>query len=149
MTVTELQHIITKGESGNLEFKSSFNNELIETLVAFTNTRGGKVIVGITPKKEIKGATLNAESVQNWINEIKSKTEPSILPSVETLTVKDKELVVFQIQEFPIKPVSFRGRYYVRNKNSNHQLGVDEIVELRLESLNLSFDSFPVLPMSL
>jgi ATP-dependent DNA helicase RecG len=128
MTITELQQIITQGEGENLEFKSSFNNELIETIVAFANTSGGKVIAGINQNNKVVGVTIHAESVQNWVNEVKNKTEPAISPRAEILTVNSKKLVVFQIQEFPVKPVSFRGRYYVRNKNSNHQLSVDEIV---------------------
>ena len=47
---TELEKLIGPGESVNLEFKSSFNNELIETMVAFANTNGGKVVVGINQK---------------------------------------------------------------------------------------------------
>ena len=31
-----------KGESLHIEFKSGFNEEVIETLVAFANTKGGR-----------------------------------------------------------------------------------------------------------
>jgi predicted HTH transcriptional regulator len=34
-------------ESQHVEFKSSFNDEVIKTLVAFANTNGGKVLVGV------------------------------------------------------------------------------------------------------
>ena len=37
------QNLIKKGESESCEFKSSFNNETIETLSAFANTKGGIV----------------------------------------------------------------------------------------------------------
>src|SRR5680860_720633 len=79
---TEFEKLIGSGESVNLEFKSSFNNELIETLVAFANTNGGKVVVGINQKSELTGVVINSESVQNWINEIKNKTSPSLIPDV-------------------------------------------------------------------
>jgi ATP-dependent DNA helicase RecG len=46
------------------------------------------------------------------------------------------------VNEYPIKPVAFRGRYYKRKGASNHQLSADEIVEMRMMSLNMSFDSF-------
>ena len=32
------------------EFKSSFNDAVIETLTAFANTRGGKIIIGVENK---------------------------------------------------------------------------------------------------
>jgi ATP-dependent DNA helicase RecG len=78
MTPT-LQHIIQQGESETLEFKTSFSDEVIVSLVAFANLKGGTVCVGVSDKAEIKGVDLGKETVQNWVNEIKEKTEPSII----------------------------------------------------------------------
>jgi ATP-dependent DNA helicase RecG len=58
-----LEELIKLGEGENLEFKSNFNNELIETLVAFANTLGGKVVIGVNQKNELIGVTMNTESV--------------------------------------------------------------------------------------
>jgi len=44
------------------------------------------------------------------------------------------------MQEYPVKPVSFRGRYYKRAKNSNHQLSIADIADLYLKSFNTSWD---------
>ncbi|MCL4481707.1 MAG: ATP-dependent DNA helicase [Bacteroidetes bacterium] len=49
----------------------------------------------------------------------------------------------FTVQEFPVKPVSFKGRYYKRIKNSNHQLSPQQISDLLLQSLQISWDSYP------
>ena len=62
---------IASGESETVEFKNSFDREIIETLAAFANTKGGKVFVGISDKGKITGAQLNKESVQTWINQAK------------------------------------------------------------------------------
>ena len=78
MTEKDINILLKKGEGLTSEFKSSFNNEVIETLVAFANTSGGSVLVGISNDKKILGVTINSESVQNWLNEIKSKTSPEI-----------------------------------------------------------------------
>ena len=137
---TELERLIALGEGENLEFKSSFNNELIETLVAFANTNGGKVVVGFNQKKEFSGVTINSESVQNWINEIKNKTSPSLIPDVSVLESMGKTVVVFSIQEYPIKPVATRGKYFKRIANSNHLLSISEVVNLHLQSFNTSWD---------
>jgi len=37
-------------ESRTVEFKSSFGKEVIISLVAFANTRGGKVVLGLDDK---------------------------------------------------------------------------------------------------
>ncbi len=128
-------------ESTHTEFKSSFNDAVIETLVAFANSKGGKVIVGLNNKGlPIKGFKIGNETVQQWVNEIKNKTQPSIIPDAEIVNVAGKETVEFFIKEFPIKPISFKGRYYKRVKNSNHQLTLTEISNLHLQTFNSSWD---------
>lgn len=39
----QLQSLITQGEGQTVEFKSSFQKEVIETVVAFANAQGGKI----------------------------------------------------------------------------------------------------------
>ena len=46
---------IKKGESKSTEFKLSFQKEVIESIVAFTNAKGGKVFIGINDSGEIIG----------------------------------------------------------------------------------------------
>jgi len=48
--------------------------------------------------------------------------------------------VIFSIQEFPVKPVALRGKYYKRVANSNHTLSTQEVVNLHLQSMNTSWD---------
>ena len=63
------------------EFKSSFNDSVIESLVAFANTGGGKVLIGVNNEgMPLKNFITGHESVQQWLNEIKNKTQPSIIP---------------------------------------------------------------------
>jgi ATP-dependent DNA helicase RecG len=140
MTEKEIKSILKKGEGLSAEFKSSFNTETIETLVAFANTNGGSVILGISNELKVVGVSINAESIQNWLNEIKIKTTPGIMPEAELVTVAFKQIVVFSIQEFPIKPVAFKGKYYKRVANSNHLLTTSEVVNMHLQSFNTSWD---------
>ena len=142
-SITEMQNLIRAGENESLEFKSSFNNELIETLVAFANTSGGKIIAGINPAGAITGISLNPKSMQNWVNEIKNKTSPSLIPDVASVQTNNKTIVVFSIQEYPIKPVSTRGKYFKRIANSNHLMSIDEIANEHLKTINTSWDFYP------
>ena len=62
---------VKTNENENLEFKSSFNNDVIETLTAFANTKGGKVLIGINDVGEpVKNIETGKESIQKWLNEI-------------------------------------------------------------------------------
>jgi ATP-dependent DNA helicase RecG len=139
----EIEKLIQSGENESLEFKSNFNNELIETLVAFANTSGGKIITGLNPKGEVTGISLNEESVQNWVNEVKNKTSPSLIPDVNTFYIDSKTIVVFSIQEYPVKPVATRGKYFKRMANSNHLMSVGEIANEHLKTINTSWDFYP------
>ncbi len=144
MTPNQIQHIINEGESESLEFKSSFNKAVLETIVAMSNKKGGRIIIGVKNDKTILGVTLSEETIQKWINEIKQNTQPSIFPDFELINIKNKNIIFISIDEFPIKPVTYKDRAYIRMKNSNHKLNIDEIAEMRFISLNYSFDSFNV-----
>ena len=130
-------------ESEKIEFKTSFNEGVIETLVAFSNAKGGIVYVGITDKSEVTGIQIGKETVQNWINEVKNKIAPQIIPDAEIININNKTVVSLFAMEYPIKPVSTRGRYYKRVGNSNHLLSVAEVSNMHLQTVNSSWDYYP------
>jgi ATP-dependent DNA helicase RecG len=130
-------------ETQHIEFKLKFNEDVIETLVAFANTKGGRVFVGVDDDgKPLKSFRIGKESVQKWVNEVKNKTQPQIIPDWELVNINGKEVVEMSVQEYPIKPVGTRGRYYRRVQNSNHLLSVSEVVNMHLQTINSSWDYY-------
>jgi ATP-dependent DNA helicase RecG len=142
MNQAEIQQVIQSGESEKLEFKRSFQNEAIETLGAFANSRGGILLIGVDNDGTPTGLDIKEETIQQWINEIKNKTAPSLIPDVETLLIDEKQIVVLRMLEYPIKPVSVKGRYYKRVNNSNHQMSISEISNEHLKTMNSSWDYY-------
>jgi ATP-dependent DNA helicase RecG len=130
-------------ESQTVEFKTSFSEEVIISLVAFSNAKGGTVYVGVADNGEAIGVNVGKETIQNYINEIKNKTATALIPDAEILNIDGKSIVALTISENPIKPVAFKGRFYKRIKNSNHLLSVTEVVNLHLQSINSSWDAHP------
>jgi len=106
--VKTIADIIKRGESETVEFKTSFNKDVIETAVAFANSRGGTIFIGVSDSGTIDGTTCGAESLQTWANEIKQNTSPSIIPAVELVRLKNKTVVCIRVDEFPVKPVAFK-----------------------------------------
>ena len=51
MTEETFWQLIATGESESVEFKTAFDKEAIEALVAFANTKGGSVINGVKYNK--------------------------------------------------------------------------------------------------
>jgi len=77
-------------ESQTVEFKPSFNEDVVETLTAFANAKGGTVYVGVSNTGKPQGIIVGKETIQNWINEIKNKTSPQIIPDYEVLSIDKK-----------------------------------------------------------
>jgi thioredoxin reductase len=93
MNKKELEFILQEGEGLKIEFKENFSDEVIESLVAFANNKGGRVIIGIDKKKNLKGVSISEESLQNWINEIKTKTFHTLLPISRVEKINGKNFV--------------------------------------------------------
>ena len=140
----DIARVLRTDESETVEFKAGFNKEIIISLVAFANTKGGKVIIGVDNKGRVTGIDAGPETVQRYLNEVKVATYPQILPNVDEHEIEGKTVLVFEISEYPVKPISFKNRYYKRVKNSNHLLTLDEIVDLQQQSLNISYDAYPL-----
>ena len=65
-TFNPLQRIAA-GESQTQEFKASFDKACVVSLVAFANTRGGTVWVGVTDKGALQGVSLGKETLNEWL----------------------------------------------------------------------------------
>lgn len=122
----DIRKLIQDGESETLEFKASFDRETIEALSAFANSNGGTVLVGVNDKGKITGVQISGESIQKWINQIKSSTSPSVIPDVEKIDHRDKTLVAMSVPSYPVKPISCKGKYYKRRHNANHLMDLNE-----------------------
>ena len=134
--------ILPTVESDQVEYKTSFSDDVIVTLVAFANAIGGDVYIGVTDKVIVKGVVVGKETLQNWINEVKNKTAPQLIIDAKLITIHGKVVVKLSIPEYPIKPVALKGKYYKRIGNSNHLMSVDEIANEHLKTMNTSWDFY-------
>ncbi len=134
--------LVKKGESDTIEFKISFDKEAIETLTAFANTKGGTIIIGVQNNGKLCGTQLGKETLQNWTNQIKLHTAPSIVPDTSAIKVKNMTMVILRIIEYPVKPISCKGKYFKRIHNSNHQMSIHEISDLHLKTHHSSWDHY-------
>ena len=139
----EILKIIKQGENERVEFKKSFSDDVIISLVAMSNFKGGKVLLGVDDKGKTIGVKISKESLQKWTNEIKNKTQPYLNINACQINFKDKIIVVLETMEFPLKQVSFKNRYYIRKNNSNHILSLQEVAEMYLRTKSSSWDFYP------
>ncbi len=144
-----LQELIKVGESENLEFKEKFDERTVESAVAFANEKGGTILIGVSDQGAIKGIDLGKETLTQWANQIAGKTEPQLLPLIETHEVEGKYIIAVKILEYPLKPVSVRGKCFRRVNSSNRVMNAQEISEMHLQSTGMSWDKFPAVSKSL
>lgn len=88
----DLKKLILQGESGTLEFKESLQlkDEIGETVSAFSSSKGGIILVGISDKGEIKGVQVGKETVVDLAEYIKRNTDPQIFPQISTRGIDNK-----------------------------------------------------------
>ncbi len=134
--------LIEQGDSQIVEFKTLFQKEVIESVVAFANAKGGKNCIGVSDNRDILGVTLSSETIQNHINTIKQNTQPSIIVDIEEFTYQGKTILIIEVKEYPLKPISYKNRYYKRIKNSNNIMSLDEISNEHLKTINSSWDYY-------
>lgn len=99
--------------------------------------------MGFPIKALKKGVQIGKETLIGWTNKISQGTQPRIIPEVESSEIEDKIIAVIQIKEFPIKPVSTKGRCYRRVGNSNRLMTPQDIAEMHLHSTGTSWDKMP------
>ena len=145
----DLQTLIKSGESETLEFKEKFDDRTVESAVAFANAKGGMILIGVSDKGNITGVDVGKETLAKWANQVSDKTEPQLIPEIEVLEFEGKKVVAVKIPEYPIKPVSVRGRCFKRINNSNRSMNSQEIAEMHLQSTGMSWDRFPAAGKSL
>jgi ATP-dependent DNA helicase RecG len=140
LTKKELFDYIKTKESQYIEFKITFGKKVIESAVAFANSYGGYIFIGIKDNGSINGVEITSETLKNWINQIKTNTQPNILVDMQDFEIDAKTIVAIEVKEYPIKPIAFKNRYYKRIKNSNHLMSLDEIANEHLKSINSSWN---------
>ena len=112
---------IKAGEVSGVQFKERALDkyDIGCELVAFSNARGGKLVVGVNDKTgQINGLSYSeVQETTNLLSDIASENVvPSILINVETVAVEDGSLVVATIKEGVNKPYhDNKGIVWVKN----------------------------------
>lgn len=108
-------------ENAHLEYKPSFNTDVIETAVAFANSSGGEIWIGVDNQGLATGAAFSQEVLRDVVNRIANATEPSLTVHAEFRGTSPQTMLILQVPEYPIKPVSTRGRCFKRAGSVNRQ----------------------------
>ena len=128
-----------RGESKNIEFKEilpSNSEKYTKTIVAFANTQGGKLIIGVADQtRKIVGvdeATL-FQTMDSISNAISDSCEPQLVPNIEPYTIGRKTVIIVSVAPGPHRP------YYLKAKGKEKGVFIRAAGTTRPASYNVSF----------
>ncbi len=144
---------LNQPEGKTLEFKRDLSStrNILKTLVAFANTAGGTLLIGIEDKThEVLGVANPLDAEERLCSTIADSIEPRLVPNVELMTWEDKTLLVVEVFPSNSRPHWLRAEgdvrgVYVRLGSSNRQADADLIADLRRGVMGVTFDE-QVLP---
>lgn len=110
MDLKSLKSLVRQGETGKVEFKLKTNHpeKIMKEVVAFANSTGGLLLLGISDDRQVKGLRFADEDCFIIQQAIEKYIYPKIDYEIERVKVEGEyEVLIFHIGESPFKP------YYV------------------------------------
>ncbi len=106
MNRKHLLELIEEGENLQCEFKRHFTTpeKIARELIAFANTKGGYLIIGVDDDKEIVGVDSEKSESELIKDAAENYCESSLNYSIDFVELYGKELVVVSIPESDNKP---------------------------------------------
>ena len=134
-----LREMLAKGEDTRTQFKENVYNadQLAQEMIAFSNSMGGTIVIGVTDRGEVKGLTEDDIRRLNQLiaNAASENTKPPIYPKIEIVIYENRKLLLADIPYGPDKPYcTNKGIYYTRSGSDKRKMSQDELRRLFQES---------------
>ena len=141
MNAIELLDIISTGETSKVQFKKEIDNDdsIAAELIAFSNSKGGKILFGIEDKKgTVLG--LDYQQLQSYNNRIATiandKVKPQIFLFTEVVSIPsetdEKKILVVEVSEGIAKPYKDKnGAIWIKQGSDKRRL-TDNNEQIRL-----------------
>lgn len=141
-------------ETENIEFKSQFTEEIYKEVIAFANTDGGIVYVGIDNEGNAVGLTDVDKGYTRITNGIRDAIMPDVTMFVR-FTIQENKVVRITVNEGTNKPYYLKGKglkpsgVFVRQGTSSVPASPDQIRQMIKESDGDNFEEIRSLEQEL
>ncbi|KAA6329875.1 hypothetical protein EZS27_021354 [termite gut metagenome] len=128
MTANELKHIIPQGETTTVQFKKRTDDayKMGTEMVAFSNSQGGLLIIGVDDKTgAITGLTFGEIQQTNalLVNAASENVKPAIVISTQTVDIDGQNVIVATIPQGKDKPYKDnKGIIWVKNGSDKRKV---------------------------
>ncbi len=138
---------VRQPENRKLELKRSLppRAKWLKTIIAFANGAGGELILGVDDKsRDIVGIENPFELEEKISNTIHDSIRPSISPYIQTINLKNRQLLSVQILPGQQKPYYLASKglekgTYIRIGSTNRQADLSTIEELKRQAYGISY----------
>lgn len=135
-SVEELQHMISRGEDTQTEFKAVLSddvlNRLSTNLAAMANSQGGRIIFGVTDQKDPVGLTLTGDEF-NRISQCASNCLPAVRAEPEIIRFGTRSFIVVSIPKSTTIHNDHQKKFPLRLGTTTHYLDALEIATILQE----------------
>ena len=106
MNQIEFNEILEKGENNYIEFKRKVSSleKIAKEVIAFANTKGGKIFFGVDDDGKIYGVESEKSEIDLIEESCKVYCNPPISPEIEIFHYKGKDIIIANIPESINKP---------------------------------------------
>ncbi len=147
-----LAETLRKPEGKTLEFKRDLSSPdgFLRTVVAFANTSGGTVLIGVEDRSgHIRGVTDPLDLEERAANLISDSIRPRLLPDLEIASYRNTQLLAVRVYPSPARPhfierAGLEAGTYVRLGSTNRQADAELIAEMQRFASGESFDERPM-----
>ena len=138
MTLKTLKSILRKGENHKIEFKERVDKNLGKEMVAFANSSGGQIYLGVTDEGKIKGIKIT-NKLKSQIQDIANHCDHKI--PILFQEIKKQQVLILTVKESKDKPHRCSSGFYIRSGASSQKLKRDEILKFAEDEDLLNFDN--------
>jgi len=101
MLKEDVLRLVNQRETESIELKSSLSKleEIVEAISGFSNTKGGKILIGVSNNGKILGAKIGKDTVERLTNKIAQNTDPKVQPRISIQEIDKKKIIVIDVKE--------------------------------------------------
>jgi predicted HTH transcriptional regulator len=149
----KFNHLLQSQEGKTLEFKQDLSSpaNIMKTLVAFANTAGGIMLIGIKNDRTVVGIQGNPlDEEERLSNMIADSIAPRLIPNIELVPSKNLTLLAVEVFPSQLRPHYLKQKgeqqgVFVRLGSTNRQADLPLIEELKRTVTGKGFDELPML----
>jgi ATP-dependent DNA helicase RecG len=143
----DLPALITQGENQSLEFKSAqvHANSLAKELVAFANTSGGVILLGVEDDGSVSGLP-DDKNYEEWVSNIaRNNVIPALEVIIEQRSVDTLAVLYIEVPKGAEKPYQTQqNQFLVRIGSTNRTATQGELMRMFQQSGMFHFDQVAV-----